>query len=104
MLVVYPSSYRNVLYACVYIVHTFILHTYIHAYVRIHRQLELLRRVVNSGADCLARRSHSLVRRTAELGRLLHLCSNWAGQTDNPRHSAIKTEEITKKLLCLVKE
>jgi len=84
--------------------HTFILHTYIHAYIRLHRELELLRRAVNSSAVCLLRRNHSVVRRTVGMGRLLHLCSNWAGQPDNPRHSAIKTGEITRKFLCLVKK
>ena len=96
------ASYRNAVYACAYI-HSYI-HTDIHAYIRIHRELELLRRVVNSSADCLPCRSHSAVRRTVEMSRLLHLCNSWAGQADNPRYSAIKTEEITRKLLCLVKK
>jgi ferredoxin len=85
-------------------IHTFILHTYIHAYLRIHQELEMLRRAVNSCTVCLSCRNHSVVRRTVEMGRPLHLCSNWAGQPDNPRHSAIKIGEITRKFLCLVKK
>jgi hypothetical protein len=94
----YVSSLIPERFVCLCI-HTFIL-TYMHTYAYIENWNCCVKQTALSTA-ALPRWSHSVVRRKAEIGRL---GSNWAGQADNPLHSAIKTEEVTRKLLCLVKK